>query len=101
MFVTLERNQCLVRSPRREKLDFQGISGGRCPPQVGPAKLGRQMEPMERVKKEQRPDPLVKIVTAPAKGIEFGAFLHQFRKRKFRAQAVERLVADSRIGGGD
>ena len=59
------------------------------------------METMDRVEKEQRPDALVKIVTAPAKGVQFGALPEQFVHRKPGANAVQRLVAHRRVRRGN
>ena len=63
--------------------------------------FGRQMKPMEGVEEKQRPDPFIKIFAAAAKGVELGAFFHQRLQGKPRAEGIERLIADGRIGGSD
>ena len=59
------------------------------------------MEPMDRVKKKQRPDAFVKILTAAAEGVELNAFFEQRLERKFHADRVERLIPNSRVSGRD
>ena len=58
------------------------------------ARLERQMKPVDGVKKEQRPDALVKIVAAPAKGIEFGAGGDELFPRRGATDGIQRLVPD-------
>ena len=53
------------------------------------ARFERQMEPVNGVKKKQRPDALVKIVAAPPKGVEFGAGRHQFFPGRRAADGIE------------
>ena len=101
LFVALEGNQPFVQGHGPEEVDFQGI-GADCPPvDVRGLEFGREMKPMEGIKKEQRADPFVKIIAAAAKGIQFGAFVQQRLKWKSCADRVERLIPKSRIGGGD
>ena len=65
------------------------------------SRFQRNVEPMNRIEKEQRPHPLVKIVIAPPKRIQLGALLEQLFRRHGRATRIQGLVACSWIGGRD
>src|ERR1035437_2797901 len=54
----------------------------------------RQMKPVDGVKKKQRTDAFVKIFAAAAKCVQLRAGRKQFGGGSFRADGVERLVAD-------
>src|SRR5579862_3113758 len=59
------------------------------------------MEPVDRIKKEQRPDPIIQIIATRAKGFKRGALLPEFVHGKIRAGAFQRLVAQSRVSRSD
>lgn len=59
------------------------------------------MKPVNGVQEEQRPDPLIEIIAATTKGIEFGAQRMELRQRSRATNRIERPVANLRIGRGD
>src|ERR1043166_5002140 len=55
--------------------------------------FARKMESVNRVEKQKRPDPLIKIVPAPAELIQFGAFSEQLLQRHGGAERIQALIA--------
>ena len=60
-----------------------------------------QVEPVDRVEKEQRPDPFIKVLAAAAEGVQGRALVEQGLKRQLGASGVQGAVAQGRVGGGD
>ena len=86
VFVTAERDE-------RTCALLGGSGGG--------LQLGRQVETVDGVKEEQGPDPLVKVFTVPAEGVQPVALLKQYLQRQPATCAFERLVAQRWVRGGD
>ena len=61
----------------------------------------RDVEALEGVQEEQRPDAVVEVLAPPSEGVELGALGHELREAHPAARGIERPVAQSCFGGGD
>jgi hypothetical protein len=59
------------------------------------------MKAVNRVEKQQRPDPLVKILATAAEGFELVGLGDQFIERRGAAERVERLIPHGSVGRSD